>query len=67
MAKDEEGFRLMIEAAAESGMPPEFIYAMHKTRLFITEDNMQRMSEAQIDSWNSAIEEYKRLSSGPAV
>lgn len=67
MAKDEEGFRLMIEAAAESGMPPEYIYAMRKTGLFVTEDNMQRMSDAQIDAWNYAIEEYKRLSGGPVV
>lgn len=60
-------FDKMIQAAAESGMPPEYIYAMHKTGLFVTEDNMQRMSEAQIDSWNSAIKEYKRLSKGPEV
>jgi len=37
-----------------------FIYAYEKTGRLVTEQNQHLLSEADLDEWDAAIEEYER-------
>lgn len=63
MASDdsqEETWKILLRAAAETGMPPAILYAMHKTGRIVTEDNEQLLTDAELREWNDAVEEYHR-------
>ncbi len=60
-AEARETFRQLVEAMEATGMPPEYVYAAKKTGRFVIEDNVHTFTSREIDEWNDAIEEFRRL------
>lgn len=57
----------MVRAMKEAGMDPAFIYAFEKTGgLLVTEQNQHLISEADLDAWETALDEYEALHRGKA-
>ncbi len=54
----EETWRALVQAAGESGMDPALVYAMNKTGRIVTEQNMRFLTDADIEEWNDAVDEY---------
>jgi hypothetical protein len=50
---------MTVEAMKEAGIDPAIIYAYEKTGRLITEDNQHLLSDADLDEWEDAIEEYE--------
>jgi len=50
-----------VAAAVKTGAAPEKIYATIKTGRIVTDDNMQFLTESDIEEWQLAVEEYQRL------
>jgi predicted NAD/FAD-dependent oxidoreductase len=48
----------LLQAAADSGMDPAIVYAMNKTDRIVTEANVQFLTDAELQEWNNAIDEY---------
>jgi hypothetical protein len=49
----------------KAGMDPAFIYAFEKTDgLLVTEANQHLISEADLDAWQAALDEYEALHRG---
>ena len=51
----------LYERLREAGAPEATIYAMSKTGLFALEGLQHLMTDAEIDAWNAAIDEYETL------
>lgn len=61
----ETTWKILLRAAAESGMPPAIVYAMNKTGRIVTEDNSQFLTDAELQEWNDAVDEYhQKIESG---
>lgn len=61
----ETTWKILLQAAAESGMPPAIVYAMNKTGRIVTEDNSQFLTDAELQEWNDAVDEYhQKIESG---
>jgi hypothetical protein len=41
-------------------MPPAIVYAMNKTGRIVTEDNSQFLTDAELQEWNDAVDEYQQ-------
>jgi hypothetical protein len=50
---------ITVEAMKEAGFDPAIIYAYEKTGRLVTEDNQNLLSDAELDEWQAAIEEYE--------
>jgi hypothetical protein len=48
----------IIQAMKEAGIDPAIIYAVEKTGRLVSEENQHLLSDAEIDEWNKAMEEY---------
>jgi hypothetical protein len=57
----EETWRALVQAAGESGMDPALVYAMNKTGRIVTEQNMQFLTDADLQEWNDAVDEYHQM------
>ena len=57
----EETWRALVQAAGESGMDAALVYAMNKTGRIVTEQNMQFLTDAEIQEWNDAVDEYHQM------
>ena len=57
----------MIEAMKEAGIDPAIIYATEKTGRIVSEENMHLLSDAELDEWNVAIEEYEAKHGSPEM
>src|SRR5215469_10845387 len=57
----EEIWRSLVQVAGESGLDPALVYAMNKTGRIVTEHNMQFLTDADLQEWNDAIEEYRHM------
>jgi hypothetical protein len=61
----ETTWKILLQAAAESGMPPAIVYAMNKTGRIVTEDNSQFLTDAELQECNDAVDEYhQKIESG---
>ena len=49
----------IVEAMKEAGIDPAIIYAYEKTGRLVTEENRNLLSDADLDEWQAAIEEYE--------
>lgn len=49
----------MVEMMKEAGINPAIIHAFEKTGRLVTEENQHLLSDAELDQWESAIEEYE--------
>jgi hypothetical protein len=48
----------MIEIMKQAGIDPAIIYATEKTGRIVSEENMDLLSDAELQEWDDAIEEY---------
>ena len=51
----------ILHALTAAGSPPEFIHAFNRTGRLVTEDNIQYLTEDEIQEWTNAVKEYRRL------
>ena len=51
------------QAMREAGLPPCFIYAFEKTGRLVSEENVDLISQEDLDEWLAAVEEYDRVHS----
>jgi hypothetical protein len=49
---------MTVEAMKEAGIDPAIIYAYEKTGRLVTEDNQHLLSDADMEEWDAALEEY---------
>jgi hypothetical protein len=56
-----EIWRALVQAAGESRMDPALVYAMNKTGRIVTEQNMRFLTDADVQEWNDAVDEYHRM------
>lgn len=57
----------MIEAMKEAGIDPAIIYATEQTGRLVSEDNMHLLSDAELQEWEDAIEEYEAKHGSPEM
>lgn len=50
---------MTVEAMKKAGIDPAIIYAYEKTGRLVTEENRHLLSEAELEEWQDAIEEYE--------
>jgi hypothetical protein len=56
-----EAMQEFLEAGKKAGIDPVLLHAMKKTGWILSEDNMQFLSEEELEEWNDAIEEGRKL------
>ena len=49
----------MIEAMKQAGINPAIIYATEKTGRIVSEENVDLLSDVELEEWQAAIEEYE--------
>lgn len=54
----EKTWKILLHAAGETGMPPEIVHAMNKTGRIVIEDNSLFLTDAELQEWNDAVDEY---------
>jgi hypothetical protein len=54
-------WRALIQAAGESGMDPALVYAMNKTGRIVTDQNLRFLTDADLQEWNDAVDEYHQM------
>jgi hypothetical protein len=57
----EETWSALVQAAGESGMDPALVYAINKTGRIVTEQNMKFLTDADLQEWNDAVDEYHQM------
>ncbi len=61
----EEVWRSLLQAAGDSEIDPAIVYAMNKTGRIVTETNAQFLTDAELQEWHDAVDEYhQRFESG---
>jgi hypothetical protein len=56
---------MMVEDMKAAGIDPAIIYAYEKTGRLVTEENQNLLSDADLDEWDEAIEEYEATHKKP--
>ena len=51
---------VMVNVMKRAGIPPALIYAYEKTGRIVTEQNKDKLTDAELDEWIKAVEEYHR-------
>ena len=54
----DEIWKSLLQAAGDSGIDPAIVYAMNKTGRIVTETNVHFLSDAELQEWNDAVNEY---------
>jgi hypothetical protein len=61
----EEVWKSLLQAAGDSGIDPVIVYAMNKTGSIVTETNVHFLTDAELQEWNDAVDEYhEKIESG---
>jgi hypothetical protein len=61
----DEIWKRLLQAAGDSGIDPAIVYAMNKTGRIVTETNVQFLTDAELQEWHDAVDEYhQRIESG---
>jgi hypothetical protein len=61
----DEIWKSLLQAAGDSEIDPAIVYAMNKTGRIVTETNAQFLSDAELQEWHDAVDEYhQRIESG---
>src|SRR5580658_2320359 len=56
--RTDEIWKSLLQAAGDSGIDPAIIYAMNKTGRIVTETNVHLLTDAELQEWNDAVDEY---------
>ena len=60
-----EIWKILLQAAGDSGINPAIVYAMNKTGRILTETNVHFLTGAELQEWNDAVDEYhQKIQSG---
>ena len=54
----DEIWKSLLQAAGDSGIDPAIVYAMNKTGRIVTETNVHFLTDAELQEWNDAVDEY---------
>ncbi len=54
----DEIWKSSLQAAGDSGIDPAIVYAMNKTGRIVTETNLHSLTDAELQEWNDAVDEY---------
>jgi hypothetical protein len=57
----EEVWKSLLQAAGDSGIDPALVHAMNKTGRIVTETNLQFLTDAELQEWNNAVDEYQQM------
>ena len=57
-ASMDEIWKSVLQAAGDSGIDPAIVYAMNKTGRIVTETNVHFLTDAELQEWNDAVDEY---------
>jgi hypothetical protein len=57
----DEIWKSLLQAAGDSGIDPALVYAMNKTGRIVTQQNMRFLTDADLQEWNDAVDEYNRM------
>ena len=61
----EDVWKSLLKAAGDSEIDPAIVYAMNKTGRIVTETNAQFLTDAELQEWHDAVDEYRqRIKSG---
>ena len=52
----------LVDIMKQAGIDPSIIYAFEKTGRIVTEENKNKLTDAELTEWKEAVEEYHRLS-----
>ena len=52
-----------VAAMKKANWRPELIHAYERTGRIVTQENMQHLTEEELDEWNDAVNEYLELHS----
>jgi hypothetical protein len=47
-----------LQGAGDSGIDPAIVYAMNKAGRIVTETNVPFLTDAELQEWNDAVDEY---------
>jgi len=56
----EEVWKSLLQAAGDSEIDPAIVYAMNKTGRIVTETNAQFLTDAELQEWHYAVDEYRQ-------
>jgi hypothetical protein len=60
-------WKSLLQAAGDSGIDPALVYAMNKTGRIVTHHNVKFLTDAELQEWNDAVDEYhQKIKSGNA-
>jgi len=62
---DPEAHAVLIQAMADVGADPAFVYAFRKTGIYVCEENEARSPKSKLAEFDAAVEEYRVKLSGP--
>jgi len=51
----------LLQAAGDSEIDPALVYAMNKTGRIVTQQNMRFLTDADLQEWNDAVDEYHQM------
>jgi len=61
----EKVWKVLLQAAGDCGIDPAIVYAMNKTGRIVTDDNVQFLTDVELQEWNDAVDEYnQKIESG---
>ena len=55
----DEIWKSLLQAAGDSAIDPAIVYAMNKTGRIVTETNVHFLTDAELQEWNDAVDEYR--------
>jgi len=58
---DEKMTAMMVAAMEEAGTPEHLIFAYRKTGMIMAPENAELWTDAEIEEWDAAMEEYESL------
>jgi hypothetical protein len=56
----DEIWKGLLQAAGDSGIDPAIVYAMNKTGRIVTEDNLELLTDSEVQEWSDAVNEYRQ-------
>ena len=56
----DEIWKSLLQAAGDSGIDPAIVYAMNETGRIVTETNVHFLTDAELQEWNDAVDEYRQ-------
>ena len=61
---DPEAHAVLVQAMADVGADPAFVYAFQKTGVYVCVENEMRLPKSKLAAFNAAVEEYHLKASG---